>query len=155
MVGLALKARPSVDFCGYGQRPVAEATPFEVASTWEHMFHHMSTRVYGILIRKRLHSLAIMGTKPMSRKGIAMSQQQEVDRNYEEFQKLLPSILSTHRNQYALMQDGKVIGYYSTSRDAVITANNFLSGKPYSIQRVTDGKVDLGFFSHAVHIGSI
>lgn len=84
-----------------------------------------------------------------------MSQQQEVDRNYEEFQKLLPSILHTHRNQYALMQDGKVIGYYSTSRDATITANSFLAGKPYSIQRVTDGKVDLGFFSHAMHIGCL
>ncbi len=88
------------------------------------------------------------GNKPMT-------QQQEVDRNYEEFQRLLPTILMEHRNQYALMQDGKVTGYYTTSRDAISAANSFLVGKPFSIQRVTDGKVDLGFFSHAVSIRDI
>lgn len=84
-----------------------------------------------------------------------MTQQQEVDRNYEEFQKLLPSIIAAHRNQYALMQNGKVLGYYSTSKDAMSTANSFLTGKPFSIQRVTDGQVDLGFFSHAMHSGTV
>ena len=84
-----------------------------------------------------------------------VTQQQEVDRNYEAFLKLLPSIINTHRNQYALMQDGKVVGYYSTSRDAITTANRFLEGKPFSIQRVTDGSVDLGYFSHALHLGSL
>ena len=85
----------------------------------------------------------------------SMTQQEEVDRNYEAFQKLLPSIIATHRDQYALMQGGKVIGYYTTSRDAISTANSFLAGKPFSVQRVTDGQVDLGFFSHALHSGNV
>ena len=80
-----------------------------------------------------------------------MSQQEEVDKNYEAFQKLLPSIIDAHRNQYALMHNGEIVGFYTTSRDAVNTANRFLAGKPFSIQRVTDESVDLGFFSHAVH----
>ena len=95
------------------------------------------------------------GSEAVSIRGCSMDQQQEVDRNYEEFQKLLPSIIGSHRNQYALMQDGKIIGFYSTSKDAITTANSFLLGKPFSIQRVTDGAVDLGFFSHAMHIRSV
>ena len=81
--------------------------------------------------------------------------QREVDNNYEAFKKLLPGIIQYHRDKYALMKDGKIISYYSTAEDARITGERFLEGGPYSVQKVTDSAIDLGFFSHAVHLGHV
>ncbi|MFL6797333.1 MAG: hypothetical protein ACJ8F3_07965 [Xanthobacteraceae bacterium] len=82
-----------------------------------------------------------------------MDQQQareQVDKNYEAFQALLPTIIPQHHGKYALMKDGEAIGFYSTLEDAYMTANRFYKDDPYSVQKVTQNPVDLGFFSHAV-----
>ena len=77
--------------------------------------------------------------------------QAEVDRNYEAFVKVLSSILPARRDQYALMKTGKILGYYTTAQDARQAAETFIGDGLYSIQKVTDSSVDLGYFSHAVH----
>ena len=82
-------------------------------------------------------------------------QQDQVDANYEAFLKELPSIMKEHRDKYALMQNGQIVGFYATIQDAKTTAQKFLTGGPFSIQRVTDVPVDLGFFSHAVDFRSV
>lgn len=51
------------------------------------------------------------------------------------------------------MKDREIVGYYTTAEDARITGEKFFKGEPFSIQKVTDVAIDLGFFSHAVHIG--
>lgn len=76
----------------------------------------------------------------------------EVDKNYAEFTRMLPEIIGQHRNKYALMRNGEVVGYYSTLEDAYTTANRFFEDGLFSVQKVTDVPVDLGFFSHAVDI---
>jgi len=76
----------------------------------------------------------------------------EVDKNYDVFVKILPNIIGQHRNKYALMQNGEVVGFYTTLEDVYVTAEKFIGKKPYSVQKVTDIAVDLGFFSHAVDI---
>lgn len=77
--------------------------------------------------------------------------QAEVDRNYEAFVKVLSSLLPARRDQYALMKTGKILGYYTTAQDARQAAETFIDDGLYSIQKVTDSSVDLGYFSHAVH----
>jgi len=76
---------------------------------------------------------------------------EQVDKNFEAFQALLPTILPIYQDKFALMKDGEVVGFYSTLEDAYMTANQFLRDQPFSVQRVTETPVDLGFFSHAVH----
>lgn len=78
------------------------------------------------------------------------NRQDEVDRNFDEFQKLLPTLLATHLNQFALMRDGKIVAFYTTARDARATAEVMFNDGIYSIQQVTNQPVDLGFFSHAL-----
>jgi hypothetical protein len=73
--------------------------------------------------------------------------QQEVDRNYKEFQKILPSILATYRDKYALMKGGKILGYYSTAQDAAVAAQTFIPDGVFSIQEVTNSSINLGFFT--------
>lgn len=77
---------------------------------------------------------------------------EQVDRNYERFRELLPTLLAEHANKYALMKDGEVIGCYSTLEDAYTTARRFFNDEPFSVQKVTNVPIDLGFFSHAVHL---
>lgn len=77
--------------------------------------------------------------------------QDEIDRNYAAFVAILPTLIASHREQYALMKGGKILGFYSTAVDARTAAESFIDDKLYSIQKVTDSAVDLGYFSHAMH----
>jgi hypothetical protein len=87
------------------------------------------------------------------RKSRAMTDQEirdQVEKNYEAFQALLPTIIPLHQDKYALMKDGIAVGFYSTLEDAYMTATHFYRDQPFSVQKVTVTPVDLGFFSHAV-----
>ena len=74
-----------------------------------------------------------------------------VDKNYEEFQKLLPSLMKTHAGKYAVMREGEAIEFFDTSRDALIFGHKEYPDGLFSIQQVTNVVVDLGYFSHALH----
>ena len=72
--------------------------------------------------------------------------QREVDRNYHEFQRLLPTLLPNYRNKYALMKEGKILGYFTTARDAAEAAKIAISDGIFSIQEITDATGLLRFF---------
>jgi hypothetical protein len=76
--------------------------------------------------------------------------QQEVDRNFDEFEKILPTIIGAYRDKYALMKDGKILGYYSSAEDARVAATSFIADGIYSIQHVIDTSINLGFFNYAI-----
>lgn len=82
-----------------------------------------------------------------------ITQQNEVDKNFEIFLKKLPKIIEKHIEQFALMHDGKNIGYFSTFEDARTAAEIIYGDSIYSIQEVTTTPIDLGYFSHAVVFG--
>lgn len=77
----------------------------------------------------------------------------QVDTNYEAFRRELPKLIQTHANKYALIRDGEIITCYTTLEDAYATATRFYPDGRFSVQKITDEPVDLGFFSHALHIG--
>ena len=76
--------------------------------------------------------------------------QDEVDRNFAAFQKLLPTIIADHRDKYALMKSEKILGYFSSPQDARSAAESFIPDGLYSIQQVTDAPINLGYFTNAV-----
>ena len=78
--------------------------------------------------------------------------QEEVDRNYEAFQEMLPTIIGAYREKFALMKNTKVLGYYSSAEDARISASTFITDGLFSIQQVSDVAISLGYFSNAVPI---
>ncbi len=82
-------------------------------------------------------------------------QQVEVDQNYEAFKILLPDLLKTDVNRYALMHNREVITCFDTSRDAMQAGRKLLGGKHFSVQQVTDKSVDLGYYSHVGVLGSV
>ncbi len=78
--------------------------------------------------------------------------QEEVDRNYKAFQKLLPTLILEHRGQYALMRDEKIVNYFTTPVDARAAAEVIFTDGLFSIQPVTDTALDLVYFSYAVPV---
>lgn len=78
----------------------------------------------------------------------AARQRQEVDRNYDAFTRILGSILPAHRDQLALMRDGRIVDYFDKPKDALRAASERFPDGIFSIQEVTDEPIDLGFWSH-------
>jgi hypothetical protein len=78
-------------------------------------------------------------------------QSREVDRNYDAFVRILTSIIADHRDQLALMRDGKIVGFFQTPREALEAATEQFPDQIFSIQEVTDEPIDLGFWSHVGH----
>jgi len=82
----------------------------------------------------------------------AARQKHEVDRNYDAFVRMLSSLLPDHRDEYALMRDGEIVGFYEKPGDANRAGVEMFADEIYSIQEVTDEPIDLGFWSHvALH----
>ena len=75
-------------------------------------------------------------------------QKLEVDQNYDSFMRLLGTILPKHRDELALMRDGKIVSYFHTPRQALHAASEMFPDGIFSIQEVTDEPIDLGFWSH-------
>ena len=75
-------------------------------------------------------------------------QNEEVDRNYDVFMRMLGSILDEHRDQLALMRDGKIVEFFDKPADAYRAGVERFPDRIFSIQEVTDEPIDLGFWSH-------
>ena len=78
--------------------------------------------------------------------------QRVVDENYEAFQDLLPELLPTHPGKFALLHDKQLVETFDTARDAMIYGEKAYPDGLFSIQQITDLVVDLGYFSHALHV---
>jgi hypothetical protein len=82
----------------------------------------------------------------------AERQRQEVDQNYDAFMRMLASLLAEHRDEYALMRDGEIVGFFVKPGDANRAGVERFPDQIFSIQEVTDEPIDLGFWSHvALH----
>lgn len=75
-------------------------------------------------------------------------QRLEVDRNYDAFMRMLSSLLPEHRDEYALMRDGKILGFFDKPGEANRAGVEMFEDGIFSIQEVTDEPIDLGFWSH-------
>lgn len=77
------------------------------------------------------------------------AQRAEVDHNYDQFQRLLGTILPEHEGQIALMRSGEIVGFFDTVRDALSCAGTRFPDGIFSLQDVTREPINLGVFSHA------
>lgn len=74
----------------------------------------------------------------------------QIEKNYLEFEKMLPDLIRTHAGKFALMKDGKIVTFFDTARDALVAGEKLYPDRLFSIQEVTRAPVDLGFYSHAL-----
>ncbi len=82
----------------------------------------------------------------------AARQKEEVDRNYDAFMRVLSTLLPEHRDKWALMRGGEIVGLFVKPGDANRAGVDQYPDGIFSIQEVTDEPIDLGFWSHvALH----
>ncbi len=73
--------------------------------------------------------------------------QNEVDSNFEAFQEKLPELMIPESDRWALMRGRECIAFYDTLRDALAAGNAQFEDGLFSVQEVTTGEIDLGWFS--------
>ena len=73
--------------------------------------------------------------------------QQEVDRNYVAFQKM---VFPTHdKGKFAILRDGKVVEIMNNSADAHKMARRIFEDRIYSVQEIGADPVELGWYSYS------
>lgn len=77
----------------------------------------------------------------------------EIERNLFAFLTMIPSLLQEHEGEYAVLKNKQIIGLFSKLSEALKVADEAIPDGLYSIQRVTDRPVELGFYAHAGHQG--
>ena len=77
------------------------------------------------------------------------TQQEEVDRNYKAFKKMLSDLIKSDEGRFALLHNAELLACFDTNRDAQQTGMKLLGGKQFSVQKITNKAIDLGYFSHA------
>lgn len=78
---------------------------------------------------------------------------EQVEKNFQAMLERLDEYMVFHENKYALMRNEEVIEFYDSWEDAYKTGRKFYEDGLFSVQEITKTPIDLGYFSHAVHIG--
>ncbi len=84
---------------------------------------------------------------------ISSEMRTEIDCNFKAMSEKINEYSQIYENKYALMRNGDVIEFYVHWEDAYKTGAKFFDDGLFSVQQVRKTPVDLGYFSHAVHIG--
>ena len=84
---------------------------------------------------------------------ISAKKRADLEKNFQAMSEKMNQYITIYSNKYALMRKGEVIEFYENWEDAYKTGVLLYNDELFSVQQVTKSPVDLGFFSHAVHIG--
>ena len=75
---------------------------------------------------------------------------EEIERNFAAFQEKLPELLQSHAGKFAVIRNQEIVDFFDTMADAAkFAARSFPDGM-FSIQEVTERRIQLGFFSVAL-----
>ena len=83
-------------------------------------------------------------------------QREQVELNFKAFSEKLPELIKDHEDKYALMRNAEIIQICDSLEDAHMSGWERFEDELFSIQKITDAQVDLGFFSsHVLNIGQL
>ena len=69
--------------------------------------------------------------------------------NYEAFEQMLGDLLPHEEGKFALLRDRHLVGIFDTASEAHATGRDRFDDRLFSVQKVKQGAVSLGFFSYA------
>ncbi len=79
-----------------------------------------------------------------------MNAQTEVDNNFAYFKAHFEEFKEEHFQEFALLHHQKIINFFESENDAMtIGMHNYKEGN-FSIQQVTDARIDLGYQSYVI-----
>lgn len=69
--------------------------------------------------------------------------------NYEAFEAMLPLLLLDRKGEFALMRDRAVAGFFPTASAAQVSGAQRYPDSAFSVQKIEEKIIDLGFYSYA------
>lgn len=69
--------------------------------------------------------------------------------NYAAFEQLLPKLLESDAGRFALLHNRQLIGLYDGAGFAHAAGKSRFDDGLFSVQKVKEGTISLGFFSYA------
>ena len=75
----------------------------------------------------------------------------EIDRNFFAFQARLASLMTSNADEFAVLRHQKLVGIHSRLSAALRSAHFQFPDGIFSVQKIANEPVDLGFFSHAAN----
>jgi hypothetical protein len=84
---------------------------------------------------------------------MAGAREAEIRQNYTFFKGVVSGMMDEHAGKFALIRDCSVIAVYQTAGEAVAEGTQRFGDSPFSVQRVINRPIDLGFLSHATNNG--
>jgi hypothetical protein len=75
---------------------------------------------------------------------------EELERNFAAFQECLPELLQSHAGKFAVIRNKKIVDFFDTLADAAKFAARSYPDDMFSIQEVSERRIQLGFFSLAI-----
>jgi hypothetical protein len=77
------------------------------------------------------------------------AKEQALAANYEAFEKMLPDLLKSSEGKFALLRERRLEEVFSTAAEAHSTGKARFDDGLFSVQKIKEGAVSLGFFSYA------
>lgn len=84
---------------------------------------------------------------------MAGAREAEIRQNYTFFKGVVAGMMDEHAGKFALIHERSVINVYETAGEAVADGARRFGNSPFSVQRVINRPIDLGFLSHATDNG--
>jgi hypothetical protein len=78
---------------------------------------------------------------------ISYEKRSELRLNYDAFLETLPSVIQDHQGKHALMRHGRIVEYFDSARDALLSGRKQYPDDLFSVQEVTTAKADFGWYS--------
>ncbi len=77
----------------------------------------------------------------------------EIRKNYAFFKGVVASMMADHAGKTVLIHGEAIVAVYETPAEAVVEGTRRFGNLPFSVQRVINRPIDLGFLSHATDNG--
>lgn len=77
------------------------------------------------------------------------AKEKAIAENYEAFEAMLPLLLQTHKGEFALLSNREVIDFFVSASEAQLAGHKAFPDGAFSVQKVEDKAIDLGFYSYA------
>jgi hypothetical protein len=77
----------------------------------------------------------------------------EIRDNYTFFKSIVASVMPEHAGEFALIHSREIVAFYDSASQAVAEGTKAFGDVPFSVQRVINRPIDLGFLSHAADNG--
>jgi hypothetical protein len=85
---------------------------------------------------------------------IMQTRERALTENYAAFERMLPKLLNSDAGRYVLLRNQELAGVFDSAATAHAAGRSRFDDGLFSVQKVKEGTISLGFFSYARYCGA-